>query len=270
MCRSPAPAGVAGVIVEISMNTNVRHPLASLANVLFKNHFELQALLESLSDSVLHNPGGPLQVGLRMGSTGGNMSVGKQGDTLNVEFTEQGRAYSVQVPLKASATKPFIIEVALEENGEKKSFQFEGQSFWNAEVPNTFRSLHERVVRYLKSVLPAELRPSHETPPRASSEYRKIRIVRDDMPDLEFEGKLAGRVESALRNGRQTALTVFTTKGGKWVGVREGISFWIGEQTRNQAAVADSLEALVDFFGYAPIAKALYRQLGISVAETIA
>lgn len=93
--------------------------------------------------------------------------------------------------------------------------------------------------------------------------WQVIRITRHDQPTLRFEGIERARVTTEWRNGRCYYLTVFETKGGKWVALKEGVSLWPDEVVRSECKVFESVEQLPEFFGYCRAAKALYRQLGL-------
>lgn len=100
-------------------------------------------------------------------------------------------------------------------------------------------------------------------------EFSTYLIRREGKPDLQFQGKLIAQVYSATINRRQHVLEVYETPSGKFVAVKAGLSWWLGERSRYEALVAASKEDLVEFFGYGAYAKALYEQLGLSTVETV-
>jgi hypothetical protein len=117
---------------------------------------------------------------------------------------------------------------------------------------------------------PPEAAPSEQAAEAQNpDEYRNYRIPRDNLPDLVFCGKQLALVASDIRHNRALRLGVFQTQGGSYIGLREGVSLWPGEHTKRTVAVAKSVEELVAFFGYDPLAKALYKRLNADLVERI-
>lgn len=108
--------------------------------------------------------------------------------------------------------------------------------------------------------------------PQASSALLSVTVRREGARDLRFKGRLLAHVRTPLLRGRQHAYRVFRTEGGKIVAIKEGLSMWLNEHDRVEVQVYDDLEAIVAFFGFSPLAKALYEQLGMGEAlvETLA
>lgn len=78
----------------------------------------------------------------------------------------------------------------------------------------------------------------------------KITIQRDNMKDLTFEGwELAEssnrRFEGPGQN-RYTTLTIYKTKGGKYVLLEEYRTHWQGEDDRTTAEVYANIDDLLD------------------------
>lgn len=163
-------------------------------------------------------------------------------------------------------------------------------------VPAEFQELHSRVQGFLKHYLPPQLlknlseltktSPSaletsaamtasvpstslEESAPSGDAPQASVPVTSlssflirpDDGPNLRFEGEFLARAQSVIRQGRQMDYLVFRTKGGSFVGVKLGKSFWVGEKERVETKVVKSLAELVEFFGYSPLSKALYAQL---------
>ena len=93
-----------------------------------------------------------------------------------------------------------------------------------------------------------------------------VTVRREGARDLRFKGRLLAHVRTPLHRGRQHAYRVFRTEGGKIVAIKEGLSLWLDEHDRVEAQVYDDVEGVITFFGFSPLAKALYAQLGMSEA----
>lgn len=99
--------------------------------------------------------------------------------------------------------------------------------------------------------------------PKAAAEFREVRVARSDGPDLQFKGKLLAHVRSHEKNGRFWAYTVLETAGGNLVAVKEGFSRWLGEGDRTETLVTKDRQELIPFFGNSPLARTLYKKLGV-------
>lgn len=267
-------------------------PLSTLlAQLLLKSHHELSDLLSRSSSSMF---GGPLNVDVRVGTSEGSVSVdslslGPQGFTL--AFSEDERSYKLVLEPRASATDPIKVRVTLLDGEKREEYVFDGADLFSATLPEQFCALHTRVLDYLKKMLPEALlaklqaasktaaadSPAPAAPAPATEnttavpadEYPWYHVRRDDQPDLRFRGKSLGCVHTAVRNGRQTALEAFVTPSGKYVGIKLGLSYWLGERDIATVHVADSLAELVSFFGFSPLSKALYERLAVNTAEVL-
>jgi hypothetical protein len=274
-------------------------PLSTLlAQLLLKSHHELSDLLSRSSSSVF---GGPLNFDVRVGKSEGSMSVdslsvGQQGFTL--AFSEDERSYKLVLEPRASASDPIKVRVTLLEGDKREEHVFDGADLFSVALPEQFRALHARVLDYLKKMLPEALLAKLQAMPKTAAdataaapsqapaasaaetettapasvpadEYTWYHVRRDDQPDLRFRGKSLGCVHTAVRNGRQTALEVFVTPSGKYVGIKLGLSYWLGERDIATVHVAETLAELVPFFGFSPLSKALYERLAVSTAEVL-
>jgi hypothetical protein len=284
-------------------------PLSSLlAQLLLKSHHELSELLSRSSSSVFGGPlNVGVRVGKSEGSMSvDSLSAGQQGFTL--AFSEDERSYKLVLEPRASAADPIKVRVTLLEGEKREEHVFDGADLFSAALPEQFRALHTRVLDYLKKMLPEALlaklqavpktatatatnapasattsaataatdatAPAPETDaaapaPASADEYSWYHVRRDDQPDLRFRGKSLGCVHTAVRNGRQTTLEVFVTPSGKYVGIKLGLSYWLGERDIATVHVADTLSELVPFFGFSPLSKALYERLAVSTAEVL-
>lgn len=100
----------------------------------------------------------------------------------------------------------------------------------------------------------------------ANADLLTVTVRREGARDLRFKGRLLAHVRTPLHRGRQHAYRVFRTEGGKIVAIKEGLSLWLNEHDRVEVQVYDDVEGVIAFFGFSPLAKALYAQLGMSEA----
>ena len=272
--------------------------LQDLAQLLLKNHFELREVAASLL-----SPSSPFKLALNLGGNGhtSTMSVSVLDGQLRVVFRESDRGYEVHVPLKPQKSAA-LLRVVLVEAGKEQAYDVKPEDFVSAQLPESFKGLHEKVVQYLKSLLPAEFftkreasgSPAAAPAPEAVSEqpigtseapnaspasagsasepadpFSTYIVRRTGEPDLRFRGKLIAAAETWPRNGRQHQYKVFETPAGKFVGVKLGISMWLGELDRSQVVVTSTREDLKPFFGYNGLAKAVYEQMGLKHEEVV-
>lgn len=119
-------------------------------------------------------------------------------------------------------------------------------------------------------------------------------IVRDGKPDLSFTGKLlASAAPPSAPNGHWQEYRIYETNGGKHVFSKATRSVFAAEQDTHEAEIFDPspssvpsqllrsareltrshpltwMDAAASFFGYDPLAKALYRKLDGQFEERI-
>lgn len=103
-------------------------------------------------------------------------------------------------------------------------------------------------------------------------------ITRDGERDIIFTGELIASVSSSPEQsrsdysgstGRWTELSLYRTKGGKYVCESIGRTQWQGEHDRHSGAVCDTPEAVCEFFGNGWLAKELYAATEIDCAEHV-
>jgi hypothetical protein len=119
-------------------------------------------------------------------------------------------------------------------------------------------------------------------------------VIRDDKADLAFTGKLlASAAPPSAPKGQWQEYRVYETDGGKHVFSKVTRSVFVEEPDRHEAEVFDPapssvpsqllrsardlarshpltwMDAAAAFFGYDPLAKALYRKLGSQFEEHI-
>lgn len=158
-----------------------------------------------------------------------------------------------------------------------------GKDFFAGQgIPEDFKDLHALVVGYAKRHLGWKDMTSSAQPEKTANvqadsvdegkvedEFQLYRVRRPKEKDLSFTGKCLSTVASSDNKGRYWQYSVFQTKGGKFVGVKEGITRWVNESDRVETVVADSLDATKDFFGSDPLAKVLYSRLGLEHVEHV-
>ena len=97
-------------------------------------------------------------------------------------------------------------------------------------------------------------------------------IERDNERNLRFFGVMLCSVSSRSGNPpskRWTQLEMFITEKGKLVAVKRGQTDIEDEQPRCTAKVIDSVDDILDFFGYGRLSKQLYYYLSIDVTDEI-
>lgn len=100
------------------------------------------------------------------------------------------------------------------------------------------------------------------------TDLEEFEITNDNAPNIKFVGKqlvyVTGKDPYNNRNnGRWTNLTLYKTKGGKYVCEREGKTQWQGERNRSEAVVCTTEAEVIKFFGHGDVAKELYSAAGI-------
>lgn len=109
-------------------------------------------------------------------------------------------------------------------------------------------------------------------------DMEKIIVKRDNDLDIEFIGESLGSATSSPNNarsdysgntGRWTELNLYQTRSGKYVCEQIGYTQWQGEHTRYSAAICDSTDGVIDFFGTGWLAKEIYEDAGIEATQKI-
>lgn len=121
-----------------------------------------------------------------------------------------------------------------------------------AQQPQDAKSAEQAVVEQA----PAE--PAGEQP-----QWLTYVVPMRDAPDVRFTGRLLAKVASVLVRGRWNEMRAYETRGGKFVGVKLGRSYWLNESDRTEVHVADSKEGLLEILGHSELAKALAQRLGV-------
>ncbi|KWU23363.1 hypothetical protein [Burkholderia cenocepacia] len=213
-------------------------------------------------------------------------------------FTAETADKKFEIALPLSASHAADATITLTTKGEPPQHaRLTGTDILDtARIPESFRSLHARLVAIIRQVLPEELlksfssaseqdaaRKSEAKPEAARTtddtnaneqaaqpEYSEYVVVRPGERNLRFNGKLVAAARSCLRGGRHFAYEVFQTPAGTLVGLSWGLSAWPNERTRVRTLVTKDVTELVDLFGHNPVAKVVYEQLGLNTDEVVA
>ena len=108
-----------------------------------------------------------------------------------------------------------------------------------------------------------------DTEATGADDMETITIKRDNDADLRFAGEVVADASSVheMRTGKSTGrwceLTLYRTRGGRYVCAQIGHTQWEGERKRHTAAVCDDEAAVIEFFGHGWLAKDLYKAAGI-------
>lgn len=107
----------------------------------------------------------------------------------------------------------------------------------------------------------------------------EFKIERDDDAPLSFTGELLAKVSSSDNNasgssysgqtGHWQELALYKTQGGKFVCERIDFTRWQGARDSHAAKVCLNHGEVVEFFGHNWLAKNLYAEAGLDVAERI-
>ena len=108
---------------------------------------------------------------------------------------------------------------------------------------------------------------------------QEYEVKRDGARDLRFVGEELAQVQSSPHDcdanfsrsvGRWTELTLYQTKGGKYVAAERRFTLRTNEVDRFAAAVCDTGDDVVEYLGTGWLAKWLYSEAGLDTAEEVA
>lgn len=111
-----------------------------------------------------------------------------------------------------------------------------------------------------------------------STEYPRTIVERDGDAPLRFNGKLVACVSSSPdtarsnysgSTGRSATLSLYRTAAGKYICQREEHTQWQGERDRYQGAACTTIDEVREFFGFHWLAKQLYADAELDIAEII-
>ena len=265
-----------------------------LADFVTKSHSEISAFVDllkfpstdSVFDAVFSGPA-DTRATYRFSETG-----------LVFSAETENKRFEIDLPLSPGRAAEATITLTTKGDTPHEATLTGADILDSARIPESFRSLHERLATIIRQVLPEELlksysrngaatqahqseaRPEPDRDGQAASStagasdgaapYAEYVIERPGEPNLRFKGKLVAGARSSMRGGRQFAYEVFQTAAGTFVGLSWGLSAWPGESTRVRSLVTKDANQLVSLFGHNPVAKAVYRQLGVDTDEVVA
>jgi hypothetical protein len=131
----------------------------------------------------------------------------------------------------------------------------------------------ERVQFHLRASVPAT-EPA-ALPDRKEQVMQQYTIINDSALNLRFTGEIIATAVSSPEildsnysrsSGRWIELTLYRTKGGKYVCHERGCTQFKGEHERNRAIVCETQDGVIDVFGAGWLAKELYKDAGIDCA----
>ncbi len=101
----------------------------------------------------------------------------------------------------------------------------------------------------------------------------------DDSPSLKFTGKMVASAMSgdnkelgrrySGEHGRWKRIELYVTQTGKYVCYQENLTRWQGERNTAFAAVCETDNEVIRFFGSCWIAKELYEEAGIEYVQYV-
>lgn len=106
------------------------------------------------------------------------------------------------------------------------------------------------------------------------SDMETFLVEVDNKPNIKFTGEELAHSSSSDNQamgsnysgnvGRWSELTLYKTKGGKYICEQIGRTRWDGERDRKSGEVCETIEEVKAFFGHRWLAKELYDAAGIS------
>jgi len=111
------------------------------------------------------------------------------------------------------------------------------------------------------------------------SDMETFTLEIDNAPSIRFAGELIASAASSdnqamgggyiSQNDRWTELSLYKTKGGKFICHRIGRTRWYGERDRFSGKVCETLIEVKEFFGHRWLAKELYAEASIDDAVEV-
>jgi hypothetical protein len=267
------------------MRTSAMMALTDLVNFVLKSQHELSRI-NSVAPRDNSSVFRVYDFTARSGAAGTAVHCALDSDgQFTVTASQGGRTYQAKLPFKGETLADLKASVRLSDNAATFDIDLSGKDFLEGvNLPQDFRELHQLIVRHVQRNLgwlskgenvqsKAPAAPQADTEAisntGAPEQEPQFRIRRTNGPDLQFQGKRIGLVRSTEHNGRCWRFSVFETKGGNFVGVKEGLTRWFGELPKVETVVVKSRAELTPFFGDSPLARALYEQVGFDYVTVI-
>ncbi|WP_207539650.1 tunnelling fold family protein [Sabulicella rubraurantiaca] len=105
--------------------------------------------------------------------------------------------------------------------------------------------------------------------PAAVPDARQYIIKRDGLPPLRFVGWQEAYVISDWVGNRLTCLGLYKTRGGKFVCERDVTDVSFGQEEFLEAKACSTLAEVGEFFGHGDLAKQLYEEASLTIAEDV-
>lgn len=105
--------------------------------------------------------------------------------------------------------------------------------------------------------------------PAATPDAQQFMVKRDGLPPLRFAGWEEACVYSEWVGNRMTDLTLYKTKGGRFVCVRNVVEVFFGKTEWHEVKSCSTLAEVGEFFGYGDLAKQLYEEAFLTIAEDV-
>jgi hypothetical protein len=103
------------------------------------------------------------------------------------------------------------------------------------------------------------------------SEQKTYTVPRDGKPDLRFEGEELASASTKTIDGpgqnRFYRFTLFKTSKGKYVCHTEYVTYWQNEDGTSEAMICDTVQDVIECFGFSDSAKEMYAEAGFDVAD---
>lgn len=102
-------------------------------------------------------------------------------------------------------------------------------------------------------------------------EYGEYTLIRDNDRDLAFTGYMVASTSDFDHYNDVIThyFTLYRTASGKFVCEAEKITKLGGDKNTNKVKVCNTLNEVIDYFGFSELAKSLYRKAGIKLIERI-
>lgn len=96
-------------------------------------------------------------------------------------------------------------------------------------------------------------------------------LTRENEPRLKFEGVLvtsaSGELPNVEEQMRWTELSLYRTKGGKFVVQRVKVSSYEGERNRYETWILSNLSTVTQLLGFGPLSQELYSRVNATLGE---
>lgn len=148
----------------------------------------------------------------------------------------------------------------------------DGDELGSSDTQNAIEQVFGRDTQHDMTMIdPIALIPALETNDIDIEENMEVtELDIDGAPNIRFTGEVVASVSSKSHDStRWTVLTLYKTKGGKFICHSKGYSNFIGESTRYSGTVASDAAGVIAFFGHGRLAKELYDDAEIENVQDV-